>query len=491
MKKDETVYCPTAFTIFGVTGDLSKRKLLPSIYHLYIENLLPEEIHFIGVARQDLSEKDYHAMIRESLLEIETGLDTGVVEKFVQLFQYVRGDVAEEVTYTMIAEKIQKMDRRCDHGHQLIFYLAMAPQLFQLIIEQLNTANLTGLCTEYDVKAKIVIEKPFGHDTASAQQLNEVLLTYVEEEQIYRMDHYLGKETVQNILLFRFTNPVINDSWNPKAIDHIQISAVENLGVEERAGYYDKSGALRDMIQSHCLALATLVMMDEPLSLDSQDIHMRKQEILRTFSLYQNDPIQAAVRGQYEGYRAIADVDDESLTETYAAVRLQSSHPNWKDVPIFLQSGKRMNEKVTNISIHFSPCASNICKTQGIQTAPNILNIRVSPEEGVSLRLYAKKPGFSVETEKVNMHFTYNRVFGDEQPSPYERLIHDVIIGDQSLFPSTVEVMEEWRIVQPVLDRWNDSEIPMYSYTQGSAGPEAAHELIGSWNNSSWILGHE
>ncbi len=482
-------YLPTAFTIFGITGDLAKRKLIPSIFHLFCQGLLPDEITFIGTGRRELSGEDFAQMLRGSLEEFGDRRAPDRVDDFVGLFSYVRGDINEAELYTEIGKLIKGMDDRCEHGHQAIFYLAVAPQLFIPIIEHLDKAKLTGPCKDLDVKGKIVIEKPFGHDMESARKLSEAVMKYAEESQIYRMDHYLGKETVQNILLFRFTNPVINDSWNPEAIDHIQITIAEEIGVEDRVGYYDRSGALRDMIQSHGLALATLVMMDEPLSLDSQDIHRRKSEILRTLSLYNNDPAGSAVRAQYGGYRAIEGVAEGSSTETYAAVRLQSSHPQWKDVPIFIQSGKRMKQKETNISIHFAPCQSNICQGVGIQTEPNLLNIRVQPEEGIGLLLYAKKPGFSVETEQVYMNFTYKSEFVGKQPSPYERLIHDVIIGDQALFPSTEEVMEQWRIVQPVLDAWQGNDSSLQTYGPGENGPRAASELVAAWKKDAcWTM---
>ncbi|PIW36904.1 MAG: glucose-6-phosphate dehydrogenase [Candidatus Kerfeldbacteria bacterium CG15_BIG_FIL_POST_REV_8_21_14_020_45_12] len=487
-KRAHTNYLPTVFTIFGITGDLAKRKLIPAIYHLYCHGLLPEEIHFVGVGRRDLSLGDYGEMIKQSVTYAEGKVDADKLASFAALFSYVEGDIKSPKAYADIGQEIAKRDKDCGHGHQTVFYLAVAPQMFIRIIEHLKEASLTGPCYELGIKGKIVIEKPFGHSVESARQLSEAVMTYADEEQIYRMDHYLGKETVQNILLFRFTNPVINDSWNPEAIDHIQITASEDIGVEDRAGYYDSSGALRDMIQSHCLALATLVMMDEPMSLNSADIHRRKVEMLQTFSLDSN-PAESAVRAQYDGYRAIETVAEHSVTETFAAMQLKSSHPRWKDVPIFIRTGKRMAQKETNIAIHFAPCKSDICKAVGIRTEPNVLNIRVQPMEGIGLLLYAKKPGFSIETEQVYMNFTYQTEFTDEQPSPYERLIHDVIIGDQSLFPTTEEVMEQWRIVQPVLDAWSDQALPMHSYAPGEDGPQAAHDLIGQWHDSTWTAG--
>ncbi len=488
-KLEGATYHPTNFVIFGGTGDLSRRKLLPAIYHLYINHLLPDDISFIAVARRDISQAEYRQLVKDSVKTyIDNNRSLDRLDEFVQLFDYVSGVFDDTATYERITQELRARDEQCKMPHQSVFYLATAPQFFIPIIEQLKSADLAGECSEIGVKAKIVIEKPFGHDVETAKALNETVLNYAEEEQIYRMDHYLAKETVQNILLFRFTNPVIRDSWNPQGIDHIQITAAEDLGVEQRAAYYDGAGALRDMVQSHVLALLALVMMDEPFSLESKDIHRSKEAILDSLRLASHATISdIAVRGQYEGYQDIPGVKEDSKTDTYAALRLQSNHPSWTDVPIFIQTGKRMKRKSTTISIHFSPCTSNICSTQGIQTAPNILKIRVQPEEGVTLRLYAKQPGFDIATDQVDMDFFYKNAFTKEQPSPYERLIHDVIVGDQSLFPTTKEVMRQWEIIQPVLDAWaSDADISVETYEQASWGPAGAVDLIAKYNGIRW-----
>lgn len=466
-------FLPTTFTIFGITGDLSKRKLLPAIYHLYEHQLLPEHIEFIGVALQELSEEDFRAMIVSSVQDgVRGAVPKDKLEEFTTLFRYVNGDLKGDKLYNTLQRELTESDANCETPHQSVFYLAVAPQLFIPIIQQLDKTKLTGPCPRFGIKAKIVIEKPFGQDVQSAQDLNELVMQYADEEQIYRMDHYLGKETVQNMLLFRFTNPVINDSWNPDAIERIEISATEDIGVEHRTAYYDGTGALRDMVQSHCLTLLALALMDEPISLRSGDIHARKEEILQTLSVSTGDGVVQAVRAQYDGYKTINSVAPNSSTETFARVRLQSSHPRWKNVPLVITTGKRLKQKETTIRIFFTPCKSNICKTQGIHTEPNVLDIHIQPREGISLRLYAKQPGFSIQTQEIDMSFDYERAFTGEQPSPYERLIHDVIIGDQSLFPSTAEVIQQWNIVQPVLDAWADNLTPLLTYSPDSDGPE-------------------
>jgi len=481
-KAPQTEYLPTTFTIFGITGDLSRRKLLPSIFHLFRHGLLPEHIEFIGLAIEEKTTEEFHALIADSLRTFVDGtVEENELTQFVSLFSYLQSDITKRDAYDVFQKRMHDSDKKCDAPHQSIFYLAVAPHFFIPIIEHLDASHLTGPCPEYDVKAKIVIEKPFGRDVESAAALNETVLKYADEDQIYRMDHYLGKETVQNMLLFRFTNPVINDSWNPKAIERIEIIASENIGVEQRASYYDTAGALRDMVQSHGLALLSLVTMDEPNSLQSKDIHEKKQEMFETISIFDENNIESsALRGQYEGYTQSDGVAPDSTTETFAQLRLKSSHPQWKDVPMYITTGKMLASKETRVQIHFTPCQSNICKTQGIRTEPNILELRVQPQEGISLKLFAKKPGFYVETQEVEMTFDYNASFSDEQPSPYERLIHDVIIGDQSLFPSTEEVMDQWRIIQPILDTWTSSHDhpPIYTYPKGSHGPAESKQFL-------------
>lgn len=480
-------YLPTAFTIFGITGDLSRRKLLPALYDLFMHDLLPDDSQIIGIARDSLSDDSFSMLVRESIKTYSEGTrDFTKIDDFLRKLVYASGDVTSPALYTHLRELLEHTDRMCRQPHQLIFYFAVAPQLFIPIVEQLSKAKLCGPCPQFGVKAKLVIEKPFGHTLQSAKELNDALLNYVEEEQIYRMDHYLGKENVQNMLLFRFTNPIVNDSWNPASIERIDIANAEDVGVEQRAAYYDRAGALRDMVQSHCLALLTLATMDEPMSLSSVDIHRSKEQILNTFSVVQNKNGEfAALRGQHEGYRNIPHVHPDSMTETYAALQLHSSHPRWSNVPLYIHTGKRMHEHSTTIRIAFSPCKSNICKTQGIKTEPNILTIRLRPDEGISLRLYAKKPGFTVETETVDMGFSYSSSFTGIQPSAYERLLHDIIIGDQSLFPNTAEVIQQWSIIQPILDAWNargvrqDASIPLYTYEQGSTGPAEAKQFLG------------
>jgi glucose-6-phosphate 1-dehydrogenase len=481
---------PTLLTIFGIGGDLSRRKLLPSIFHLFDHGLLPDDFQCIGVSPEPTTDEQLRTLVAEALHTFGEGLpEPEKLAAFTGRFFSVSGDATDPATIRRLEAALAARDARCHRPHQAIFYLAVPPRLFLPIVEQLAAADLMGPCPQYQVKARLVIEKPFGTDSASAQKLNQALLEYASEEQIYRMDHYLGKETVQNILLFRFTNPVMNDSWNPASIDHIQVTAAEDLGVEQRAGYYDSAGALRDMVQSHCLALLTLALMAEPRSLRSADIHQQKQDILQTLSLYDEaQPERSAVRGQYLGYQDIPGISPGSQTETYVALRLKSSHPRWKDVPLFIRTGKRLAGKQTTISISFSPCKSNICKTEGIKTEPNILNIRVQPNEGIGMRLYAKKPGFSVETEQINMDFSYGLAFSaQEQPTAYERLIHDVIVGDQSLFPSTVEVMEQWRIIEPLLTAWQSADVPLFQYEKGSWGPTAADRLVRS-QGADWYM---
>ncbi len=474
-------YLPTAFTIFGITGDLSRRKLLPALYDLFMHDLLPEDSQVIGVARDSLNDDSFSTLVRESIKTYTEGArDFSKIDDFLRRFVYVSGDVTSPALYTRLRDLLENPERVCRQPHQSIFYFAVAPQLFIPIVDQLSQAKLSGPCAQFGVKAKLVIEKPFGHTLQSAQELNDALLQYVEEGQIYRMDHYLGKENVQNILLFRFTNPLINDSWDPASIERIDIANAEDVGVEQRAAYYDHAGALRDMVQSHCLALLTLATMDEPMSLTSADIHHSKEQILNTFSVDQHSTGElTTLRAQHTGYHNIPHVQQGSTTETYAALQLHSSHPRWKSVPFYIHTGKRLHERSTTIRIAFSPCKSNICKTQGIKTEPNILTIRLRPDEGITLRLYAKKPGFTVSTETVDMGFSYTNSFSGIQPSAYERLLHDIIIGDQSLFPNTAEVIQQWKIIQPVLDAWSNNSTPLYSYEPGSTGPTEAAAFLG------------
>ncbi|HEX8102693.1 MAG TPA: glucose-6-phosphate dehydrogenase [Solirubrobacteraceae bacterium] len=481
---------PTTLTIFGATGDLARRKLLPAIYNLAHEGSLPERFNLVGVSRRDQSDDDFRAFAREAITEFSRRPpDDTVLDGLLGRLSYIGFPFDDESGYTKLGEKLATLD--AEHGMPLnkAYYLSVAPEFFPVITKALKTARLHH---EPDAEVRVIIEKPFGTDLESALDLQKVVESVFREEQVYRIDHYLGKETVQNLLALRFSNLMFEPLWNRSYIDHVQITAAEDIGIGSRAGYYDQSGALRDLVQNHMMQLVTLLCMEPPASFEADTIRNEKVKVLQAIKPPTADECRTTtVRAQYTGGLVAGDevpgyleedgVPGDSSTETYAALRLEVNNWRWAGVPIVLRTGKRLARKVTEISVMLKPVPTMAFQSEGsVGAQPNQIVMTIQPNEGVSISLGAKIPGTRMRIRPVNMEFTYGTSFMSQSPEAYERLIMDAMRGDATLFTRNDEAIGQWRIIDPVLKAWHEQDAePLETYEAGSAGPEAADRLLG------------
>jgi glucose-6-phosphate 1-dehydrogenase len=478
----------TTLVIFGATGDLSRRKLLPAIYNLAHEGALPERFNLIGVSRRDQSDDDFRDFARESIKEFSRReADETVLEGLLERLSYIGFSFDDQEGYGKLAKAL---DEHESEGHALnrAFYLSTAPEFFGVITTALKEAKL-NYRREADVR--VIIEKPFGTDLESARELQKTVSAAFREQQVYRIDHYLGKETVQNVMAFRFANYMFEPVWNRNFIDHIQITASEDIGIGSRAGYYDQAGALRDLVQNHMLQLLTLVCMEPPSSFEADKVRDEKVKVLEAITPPTPDEVaEMTVRAQYtagvsggeeaKGYLEEDDVPDDSQTETYAALRLEVHNWRWAGVPIVLRTGKRLARKVTEIAVQLKPVPHLAFQSHGsVGVQPNQLILTMQPNEGVSLSLGAKIPGSRMRIRPVNMEFLYGTAFMSQSPEAYERLILDAMRGEATLFTRNDEVDAQWSIIDPILEAWHDGTLKMATYEAGSAGPPEADELIG------------
>jgi len=478
----------TSLVIFGATGDLARRKLLPAIYNLAHEGALPERFNLIGVSRRDQSDDDFRDFARESIREFSRReADEKVLEGLLERLRYIGFSFDDQEGYGKLSKALDGLE---GEGHPLnrAFYLSTAPEFFGVITTALKEAKLNS---HSDCDVRVIIEKPFGTDLESARELQKTVSSAFHEQQVYRIDHYLGKETVQNVMAFRFANYMFEPVWNRNFIDHIQITAAEDIGIGSRAGYYDRSGALRDLVQNHMMQLLTLVCMEPPSSFEADKVRDEKVKVLD--SITPPTPEQVAemtVRAQYRagvsggeevrGYLEENDVPDDSQTETYAALRLQVHNWRWAGVPIVLRTGKRLARKVTEIAVELKPVPHLAFQSKGsVGVQPNQLILTMQPNEGVSLSLGAKIPGTQMRIRPVNMEFLYGTAFMSQSPEAYERLILDAMRGEATLFTRNDEVDAQWSIIDPILKAWQEGQPPMATYDAGSAGPAEAGELIG------------
>ncbi len=492
---------PTLFVIFGAQGDLTKRKLIPALYNLAASGHLPQEFAILGVDGISMNTADFRLKISRDLQELSTHpIDSTIKEWVLDRLFYLTGDFRDSRTYDDLQTTLSELDKQYGTRQNFLYYLATAPTFFGEIVEQLGAKSLVTHTQEYC--RRIIIEKPFGHDLASAQSLNRTLQNVLDERQIYRIDHYLGKETVQNILVFRFANGIFEPIWNRQYIDHVQITVAETLGVEHRGMYYDQAGALRDMVPNHLLQILAFVAMEPPNAFDAEAVRNEKAKLLRAIQpMNPIDVLQSTVAGQYEAgsingnqvvpYRTEANVSPDSLRETYTAMTLFIESWRWEGVPFYLRTGKRLNKRVTEVVIQFKSAPLMLFrKTPVDQLSPNVLVIRIQPDEGISLSFGAKIPGPQVQVGNVDMDFHYAKYFGDAPSTGYETLLHDVMAGDATLFQRSDNVELGWSVVDPILKVWDSlGTHAIHPYAAGSWGPAQADALLAkngrTWRNQS------
>ena len=446
--------------IFGGTGDLAHRKLLPAIYNLAHEGALPERFNLVAVSRSDIPHGDYRAMARESIVEYSRREpDAKVLDKLLENVKYVPGTFDDDSVFTRLEEELEQFDSEAGITYNRLFYLSTAPQFFPVIVHKLGEHGLDHVD---GAEVRVVIEKPFGTRLAEALELNREVLSVLDESQVFRIDHYLGKETVQNMLAFRFANGMFEPIWNRNFIDYVQITASEDLGIGRRAGYYDSAGALRDLVQNHMLQLLTLLCMEPPVTFNADEVRDEKVKVLHALAPPTPDQV---VRAQYTagfaegkdvpGYLEEEGVPPDSKTETYVALRLEVDNWRWAGVPIYLRTGKRLARKVTEIAVTLKPVPHLAFEAEGsIGVQPNQLVLTMQPNEGVSLSLGAKIPGTRMRIRPVNMEFLYGTAFLSQSPEAYERLIMDAMRGDATLFTRNDEVEAQWRIIDPIIEAW-------------------------------------
>jgi glucose-6-phosphate 1-dehydrogenase len=475
--------------IFGASGDLTKRKLFPALLNLARDGLLPRNFAVIGLARRPFSDADFRRKIAQDLRELMSQpVDPAVWSWLEPRLFYLSGDLEDAATYRALAERLARCDRELDTGGNYLFYLSVAPNLFGDAARRLGEAGLTR--EDDGPWRRIIIEKPFGRDLASARALNRELRQELEERQIYRIDHYLGKETVQNLLVFRFANGIFEPLWNRRYIDHVQITVAETVGVEERGGYYDTAGALRDMVPNHLLQLVSHIGMEPPASLDADAIRDEQVKVLKSIQPFGPEVVpNRAVRGRYgageingkpvPGYRQEPGVPPDSKTETFVALKLNIDNWRWADVPFYLRTGKRLKRRHTEIVVQFRRAPHLLFRNTAIASCQaNQLVLNIQPEEGVSLRFGAKVPGPVVRLGTVTMDFDYAHTFGDRPSTGYERLLYDCMIGDATLFQRADMVELGWSVVAPIQAAWQAGSGDLVEYPAGSWGPAAARELL-------------
>ncbi|MBS3131788.1 glucose-6-phosphate dehydrogenase [Candidatus Woesearchaeota archaeon] len=476
--------------IFGATGDLTHRKLFPALYDLEFKGMLHEHFRAVGFARREKSDEDFRKEAFESLKKnLRAKINDDVWKRLCAKIYYNQAEFDDIEGYKKLCATIEYISGSKAEDCDKIFYLATSHEYFETIANSLKESNLAHKGEKGESYSRVVFEKPFGSDLSSARMLNEKITKVFDERQIYRIDHYLAKELVQNLLVLRFANSIFEPLWNRKYVDHVQITVAEELGVENRGSYYEKSGAVRDIIQNHMLQLITLVAMEPPVSLNAQDIREEKVKVMRSIEpLTAKDAEKFAVRGQYGGgsmngkkaaaYRDEEGVDNKSHTETFAALKLSIDNLRWAGVPFYARTGKRLKERVAEISIVFKHSPSVLFHQHLSGLDPNMLMIRIQPDEGISLQFNAKIPGAKMLIDPVRMDFCHECKFGPNSPEAYERLLHDVMAGDPTLFTGWDEVEHSWRLVDVITKTWEKTKAKFPNYEVGSWGPKDANSLI-------------
>ncbi len=487
----ERVPDPAVFVLFGATGDLAHRKVVPALFQLWRTHLLPHELRIVAVGRRPYADDAFRAELKASLDHYSRvqPVDSETWEELAGRIVYHRGDFNDPELYQGLTERLDELDEKCGTRGNRIFYLATQPSAFPEIVQQLGRAGLDHERHEGGWR-RVVIEKPFGHDTDSAVRLNREVGKVFRERQVYRIDHYLGKETVRNLLVFRFGNGIFEPIWNRRHIDHVQITVAESIGIESRGAFYEETGASRDFLQNHLLQLLSLVAMEPPAAFSADALRDEKVKVIRAIPEFTRDLVERdVVRGQYgpgwvaakpvPGYREEPHVDPASETETYVAARLTVDDWRWSGVPFYLRMGKRLPKRATEIAIQFKEVPHRLFADSETDPEPNLLAMRIQPDEGIMLRFGAKVPGLGIDVRNVTMDFTYGSAFQTDSPDAYETLILDALLGDASLFTRADEVEEAWSIVDPIVEAWAEMPQPEFpSYEAGTWGPEAADDLL-------------
>jgi glucose-6-phosphate 1-dehydrogenase len=498
--EDERGALPTTLVIFGASGDLTQRKLVPAIYNLAVDGLLHPDTSVIGVARKDWDDDGFRTHLREAVEEHSRRkpLDREVWDQLSNDLCYVAGEFGDAATHRELGEELERLDAARGGASAHIFYLAAPPSTYETIARGLGEAGLAGRPKDR-APTRIVVEKPFGRDLPSAEGLNRALHAVFDESQIFRIDHFLGKETVQNLLVFRLDNGIFEPLWSRHHVDHVQITVAETLGVGSRAGFYEEAGVSRDMLQNHLLQLLTLVAMEPPVRFDARSVRDEKVKVLESLRVPTPDDVRSrVVRGQYRrgwvegneapGYREETGVAPDSETETFLAARLTLDNWRWAGIPFYVRSGKRLAKHATEIAIVFTiPPFEIIPDRDRSAPRPNVLRFRIQPEEGISLSFESKVPGQDLEVEEVRMDMSYATSFGRESPEAYEHLLLDAIQGDSTLFAREDEVELSWRLVDAIRAGWSEGgSDPLHPYDAGTWGPEAAERLIAA-DGRRWL----
>ncbi len=481
---------PCAIVIFGANGDLAQRKLLPALYRLAYERRFPPGVAILGNSRTAMTDDQFRAKMRDAVEKFleDSPFDADLWDSFVQGLFYVAGDIADPAMYVTIRERLGQIATERQTGGNVLYYLSTQPSHYIPVIENLGAAGLH----ENAGWTRIVIEKPFGHDLASANVLHDSVKAVFPEAAVYRIDHYLGKETVQNILAFRFGNGIFEPLWDRRYVNHVQITAAESIGVGSRGGYYQEAGALRDMIQNHLLQVMATVAMEPPPAFEPDAVRDERAKLLRSIKILKHDEVlRNAVPGQYGparigdedalGFRQEKGVDPNAQTDTYAAATFFIDNWRWAGVPFYIRTGKRLPKRVTDIAIRFNDAPHSVFSEEAFATGrgPNLLILRIQPEEGISLRFRSKQPGAGMRLRPVSMDFNYGSSFGERSPSAYETLLLDAMAGDSTLYTRQDMVEASWKAVRPIMEVWGNTKFDFPNYAAGTWGPAAADEMLG------------
>lgn len=496
----DKVASPCILVIFGATGDLTNRKLVPALYNLSKDGLLPSHFACVGFARREKSDDTFRKEMLAGVNEFSRNkpADPAIWDSFAEHLFYHQSEFDKDEGYQSLKKELEELDKKFETKGNRIFYLSTPPSYFPMIVEKLSKNGLIVDADDAQSFSRVIIEKPFGQDYESAISLQSELVRYLKESQIYRIDHYLGKETVQNLLVFRFTNPIFEQLWNRNHIDHVQITVAEDIGIGTRGKFWEEAGMLRDIVQNHMMQLLSLVAMEPPINLKADSIRGEKTKVVEACRPFPMDNLEEfAVRGQYGpgfvdgekviGYREEKDVNPKSNVETFVALKIFIDNWRWSGVPFYLRAGKRLPKKTTEIAITFKEPPSVLFKSEASGSVANTLVIRIQPDEGISLRMNCKVPGMNTLIQPVKMDFRYGAYFGASPPEAYERLICDCMSAESTLFARDDEVIASWKLLTPVLEHWAKEKPSFPNYAAGTWGPEAADKLL-ERDGHSWRL---